>query len=241
MAHEHDLATRAGLPADLRELLARYPRDVWQGHANLGEMAKFWLARHDMFRELGAALDGALAQFHEGVVPAGAFASFFAPRLQFMLQQLEAHHHVEDQHYFPLFRAAENKLEKGFDLLDADHHVIHAALGESAQAANDFLRALSLSAHSPQSKAGTLADGEGLTEGARRTLRAPSPLAGEGWGGGSSARPGMTDAVKCASDAYAGVNARLLKILTRHLADEEDLIVPLILDRGEQELGVGPG
>jgi len=42
-----------------------------------------------------------------------------------------------------------------------------------------------------------------------------------------------------ASDAYAGVNARLLKILTRHLADEEDLIVPLILERGERELGVG--
>jgi hypothetical protein len=31
----------------------------------------------------------------------------------------------------------------------------------------------------------------------------------------------------------------LLKRLLRHLDDEEDLVVPLILDRGEQTLGVG--
>jgi hypothetical protein len=31
----------------------------------------------------------------------------------------------------------------------------------------------------------------------------------------------------------------LIKGLKRHLADEEDLIVPLILDRGEAKLGVG--
>ena len=33
--------------------------------------------------------------------------------------------------------------------------------------------------------------------------------------------------------------AVLLRGLTRHLDDEEDLIVPLILDRGELALGVG--
>jgi hypothetical protein len=27
-------------------------------------------------------------------------------------------------------------------------------------------------------------------------------------------------------------------MLTRHLADEEDLIIPLILDRGDQALGI---
>ena len=33
--------------------------------------------------------------------------------------------------------------------------------------------------------------------------------------------------------------AALLRLLTRHLSDEEDLIIPLILDRGEAALGVG--
>jgi hypothetical protein len=219
----------------LQDLLACYPRDVWQGHANLGEMAKFWLARHDMFRELGSALDGALAQFRTGAVPAGAFAEFFAPRLQFMLTQIEQHHHVEDAHYFPIFRAAERKLGKGFDLLDADHHVIHAAIGESAQAANDFLRAL-FEAQSDRMEsslfrgAGEVREPGIQTE--ARNLRLDS-------GSAPSARPGMTGALLRASDAYADVNARLLKILTRHLADEEDLIVPLILERGERKLGVG--
>ena len=42
-----------------------------------------------------------------------------------------------------------------------------------------------------------------------------------------------------ASNAYAGVNERLLKILTRQLADEEDLIVPLILEKGSGSWGWG--
>ena len=46
------LARRSGWPEDLRVLLDRYPRERWDAHANLGEMARFWLSRHAMFREL---------------------------------------------------------------------------------------------------------------------------------------------------------------------------------------------
>jgi hypothetical protein len=42
-----------------------------------------------------------------------------------------------------------------------------------------------------------------------------------------------------AADDYVTAGAVLLRGLIRHLDDEEDLIVPLILDRGEQALGVG--
>jgi hypothetical protein len=55
-----DLDTRPGLPEDLRFLLDRYPRDQWTDHANLGQMAQFWLQRHNMFRELGGALNNAM-------------------------------------------------------------------------------------------------------------------------------------------------------------------------------------
>jgi len=41
-----------------------------------------------------------------------------------------------------------------------------------------------------------------------------------------------------AAEAYAGENAGLVAMLKRHLTDEEDLIVPLILDRGEGPLGI---
>ena len=57
------LAARRGWPPDLRLLIDRYPREVWQGHANLGAMAQFWLSRHDMFREIGTALDDAVTAF----------------------------------------------------------------------------------------------------------------------------------------------------------------------------------
>jgi hypothetical protein len=45
---------------------------------------------------------------------------------------------------------------------------------------------------------------------------------------------------RCGDD-YADASGLLLKGLVRHLDDEEDLIVPLILDRGEDALGVAHG
>lgn len=136
---EMSLDTRRGLPDDLKVLVARYPRDIWTGHANLGEMAKFWLARHSMFRDLGASLNEASDRFREDEVGAREFASFFAPRLQFFLQQLHGHHHVEDDHYFPIFRRAENRLTRGFEILERDHDAIAVCIENSVTAANAFL------------------------------------------------------------------------------------------------------
>jgi hypothetical protein len=189
------LARRDGWPAELRLLIERYPRERWQGHANLGEMARFWLSRHDMFRELGTTIEGITTRFREGQLPPAEFARYFAPRLQFFLEQLHVHHHIEDGHYFPIFRAAEKKLVRGFDVLEEDHAAIHADIGGAVEAANGLLRA----------------------------------LGGDG------------DAQKRAGETYAAAGAVLLKSLRRHLDDEEDLIVPLILDRGEQQLGVAHG
>lgn len=45
------------------------------------------------------------------------------------------------------------------------------------------------------------------------------------------------DRRRFSADAYAAQNERLVAMLARHLDDEEDLIVPLILDRGEHGLG----
>jgi hemerythrin-like domain-containing protein len=193
LARDLSLATRSGLPDDLRLLLTRYPREVWTGHANLGEMASFWLSRHAMFRELGATLDDASARFRDGQIDAQRFAEFFAPRLQFFLQQLHAHHHIEDDHYFPIFRNADARLVHGFEMLESDHDALAANIENSVHAANDFLRALN----------------------------------------------GPQDAIRRAAERYMQSGAVLLRGLTRHLDDEEDLIVPLILDRGELALGVG--
>jgi hemerythrin-like domain-containing protein len=185
------LASRDGWPEDMRVLLAKYPREQWQSHANLGSMAQFWLSRHDMFRELAGMIRQIEAEFRDGRLPAQDFPGVFVPRLQFLLSQLGAHHQIEDHHYFPIFRAADERLARGFDVLEGDHHAIHADMAATAEAANALLRAL--------------AD--------KSDARKPS-------------------------DAYAAASGALLKGLIRHLDDEEDLIVPLILDRGEDALGV---
>lgn len=186
------LARRNGWPEDMRLLIDRYPRELWNGHANLGEMARFWLSRHAMFRELATTIDEITTQFRAGQLPPTEFARQFVPRLQFILDQLNVHHQIEDLHYFPIFRAADEQLARGFDVLEGDHHDIHADMARTAETANALLQALQ-------------AGGDAL----RRT-----------------------------SDIYANASGALLKGLVRHLDDEEDLIVPLILDRGEEALGV---
>jgi iron-sulfur cluster repair protein YtfE (RIC family) len=190
------LARRSGWPEDLRVLLARSPREQWQGHANLGEMARFWLSRHDMFRELATMIQAIEAQFRDGALSPAEFPRQFVPRLQFLLSQLGVHHQIEDLHYFPIFRAADKRLARGFDVLEGDHHAIHEDMAATADTANALLRALSAN------------------------------LAGD------------ADALRRCGDAYAAASGALLKGLIRHLDDEEDLIVPLILDRGEAALGV---
>ena len=186
------LARRSCWPEDLRVLVARYPREQWDGHPNLGEMARFWLSRHAMFRELSAAVEQIAALFRDGKLPPEGFARQFVPRLQFMLDQLNVHHQIEDLHYFPIFRAADERLARGFDVLEGDHHHIHADMARTAETANALLHSLQ--------------------------------------GGGDTMR-------RC-GDGYADASGALLKGLVRHLDDEEDLIVPLILDRSEEVLGV---
>jgi hypothetical protein len=186
------LARRSGWPADLRVLVARYPREQWDAHPNLGEMARFWLSRHAMFRELSSTIGQIAAAFRAGKLPPEEFARQFVPRLQFMLDQLNVHHQIEDLHYFPIFRAADGRLARGFDVLEGDHHYIHGDMALTAETANALLSSLQ--------------------------------------GGGDTMR-------RCGG-SYADASGVLLKGLVRHLDDEEDLIVPLILDRSEEALGV---
>jgi hemerythrin-like domain-containing protein len=187
------LARRGGWPEDLRVLLTRYPREQWDAHPNLGGMARFWLSRHAMFRELSATIEDITMKFRTGQLSPTEFVRQFVPRLQFMLDQLNVHHQIEDMHYFPIFQAAEARLSRGFDVLEGDHHHIHAGMARTTDTANALLQALR----------------------------------------------GDADRLRRCGDDYADASAVLLKGLMRHLDDEEDLIVPLILDRGEEALGVG--
>ncbi len=192
MTADLHLDIRAGWPDDLRLYLERYPRPVWPGHANLGEMARFWLQMHDGFRRLGGALKAGTDDFRAERVPPEEFRGWLAPRLQMLLSHLQGHHQIEDHQFFPLFSAAEPRLIRGFEVLERDHEQIHETIVAVVESARSLLRA----------------------EAADR------------------------DRIRRAGDVYAKDSDELLRRLDRHLGDEEDLIIPLILDRGEDALGI---
>lgn len=186
-----DLKQRAGLPPDLAALVKKYPRSVWPSHANLGEMSQFWLQRHEMFRELGAALITQARGLKEQKTQPAEFREWFIPRFWFMLQQLNTHHQIEDGYYFPKFMQADTTLKRGFEMLESDHNVIHHGMVKLQDTGLAFDQALN---HDP-------------------------------------AR------ILFAADDVAGALDGFIKLLLRHLEDEEDLVIPLVLDRGETTLG----
>jgi hypothetical protein len=180
---------RGGLPDDLLELLRKYPRDQWANDARLHGLAEGWLQRHDLFRALSVRIGGMTTDLREGRTSPKVFLPLFQRRMGLLLGELELHHRVEDEHYFPSFVAAAPKLQKGFDILDNDHGVIHGAIFDLGTASRELIAALS----------GEVLGRDG------DALRAAERLAGQ----------------------VAGFDRTLL----RHLEDEEDLIIPLILER----------
>lgn len=185
------LAARTGIPDDLAYLRASYPKPDWRQHANFGELSAFWLHVHDSLRAHGAELGRLTTAFREGRLDPASFQRAFVPRLNQFLQHLNGHHQIEDHAYFPKFRTLDARMVAGFDLLEADHHLIHEALLASAHSAQALLTAL----------------------------------------------PRGADASRPAADSYAGDADRLLALLVRHLADEEDLVLPAMLHHGERSVG----
>ena len=173
------LHLRSGLPDALRVLVAQYPRPTWEGHPNFGELVRFWLERHVMFRQLTDVLRSDV----EALLDKSVGFETYAPRLSryggMLLNQLHGHHQIEDSHYFPQLVQIDQRLERGFELLETDHEAMDALLQDFAAGANAVLQG---------GEAGVFRD-------------------------------------------------RLLafeKMLDRHLVDEEEIIVPVILDSGFQ-------
>ena len=175
------------LDEELRVLARKHPRTGWPENPGLGQTAKFWLDRHDRFRKLDQAVREGSDKAVIERVGADGFKPWLARTLNMYLGELEGHHHVEDHHYFPVFRRAEPGLAKGFDLLDNDHEALHGAIESIVGVANRVLQ-----------QAGD------------------DPLAFHG-----------------EMERFREAYEELGKNLVLHLDDEEDLIIPLLIERGE--------
>ncbi len=181
-----DIDKRTGWPDELRVLLDKFPRDTWRSRPS--PVTEFWLDKHDWFRHQCSALKSAGDDYREGRSEAMVFASWLAPRLQNFLAHLHGHHQIEDHHYFPAFRAAEERLAPGFDALAADHELLHEGISDVVASVNAFFESLR--------------------------------------------NENAADATRHAADRYLACSETTFRRLLRHLSDEEDLIIPVMLDRG---------
>lgn len=175
------LTEREGLPEALRVLLQDYPRDGWQSHPNFQGLVSFWLDRHLMFRRLSAALLEDVEERMDGKLAQDVYVSRLGRFGNMLVQQLHGHHQIEDHHYFPVLVQRDTRLERGFEILDRDHHDLDGLLGRFTQQANAVLK-------------------------------------------GGEFGPFREEVLSFG------------KFLERHLSDEEDLIVPVILRDGPQSL-----
>jgi len=182
------LDARAALPDALRVLLRDYPRAAWQAHPNFTGLVQFWLERHLAFRQMLDALEGDVQVRLDAAMAPEQYARRLSRIGSMLVGQLHGHHHIEDDHYFPMLQGLDARLERGFEILDRDHQALDPLLARFTDSANAALRA----------------DGAGGDEAAAR------------------------DAV----GALAGELALLHRLLDRHLTDEEEIIVPVILRHG---------
>ncbi len=176
-----DLEERKGLPDALRVLVEKLPRGTWEAHPNFSPMTRFWLDRHLMFRDVLGRLQEGNRAYLDGALAPEQYGRETARMAQFFLQQLHAHHDIEDHHYFPVLQGLDGRLERGFTLLDADHHALDGHINALAQGTNAMLGGLS--GDDPRAGVGALESQLGGFE----------------------------------------------SFLDRHLTDEEDLVVPVIL------------
>ncbi|QHQ36523.1 hemerythrin domain-containing protein [Algicella marina] len=175
------LSEREGLPDALRVLTAEFDRDAWADHPNFSGLISFWLDRHLGFRSFLEAIRQETEAMLDGRKEFDRYRAVLSRRGSVLLQELHGHHTIEDQHYFPVLQKLDTRLERGFDILEADHHALDPLLQRFAERANGVLQ-------SEDAKA------------------ADKPLA-----------------------TFLGEVRGLESLLDRHLVDEEDLVVPVLL------------
>lgn len=151
------LHTRAGLPDDMRMLLADYPKERW-GEPTLAEMARFWLGVHDNFRRHHAHMVAITGHWRGGHADLRGLHGRLIPTVQDFLQHLDMHHRIESGQYFPTFRRVDPRIAHGVDLLDRDHDVVHEDLDRLFQSAVAFHQALQNAAADAGDRAATLAE-----------------------------------------------------------------------------------
>ncbi|MDX8355094.1 hemerythrin domain-containing protein [Cognatiyoonia sp. IB215182] len=184
------LAEREKLPDALRVLLREYPREMWEHDAGLDGLVRFWLDRHLMFRHLLDTMQDTTEALLDQRVAIEAYVQALSRNGGMFVNGLHEHHMIEDSHYFPKLTVLDERIAKGFEILERDHHDIDALLGDFVSVANEVI-GLAASKEPFESTVG----------GFHKDLQ------------------------------------KMARLLDRHLTDEEELVVPVILKYGAPDPG----
>lgn len=116
-------------------------RDQWAHHHRFAGEAEFWLQVHK-------ALLGAAAELPQRCASLLMVLDNPAERKKQLTQlsqlggqlihHTHTHHHVEDHHFFPVFKRAYPKLNHHIELLDGDHQVLTEVLDQLETAFNSM-------------------------------------------------------------------------------------------------------
>lgn len=179
----YDIATREGLPEEMRTLYRDLPREGWQDHPNFARATRNWMGAHLGFRQLAGLLQTETERFLDRETPEDRYAERLGHFGDLLVRNLHGHHAWEDRRFFPELEAADPRFARGLEMLETDHVALDALLDDFTRQAN---RVVQLSTLDP------------------------------------AQMPDATGPVRDRAEQLDG-------FLRRHLTDEEDLIVPIVL------------
>ena len=184
------LTDRERLPDALRILLAEYPRAEWETDPGFDGLIRFWLDRHLMFRKLMSELRQGTEALLDRNMDTQRYLGMTSRYGGMFVNGLHEHHTIEDTYYFPKLVTKDARIERGFAILDQDHHDLDTFLSDFVDRANQVI---------------------GVADNREK--------------------------LQTAAGLFRDELANLERLLDRHLIDEEELIVPVILRYGSSELG----
>jgi hemerythrin-like domain-containing protein len=184
------LVDRTQLPDALRVLLAEYPRDGWEADPGFDGLIRFWLDRHLMFRRLMTEMRQGTEGLLDRATAPDRYIAMVSRYGGMFVNGLHEHHTIEDTYYFPKLATKDARIEKGFAILDKDHHDIDGFLASFVDRANEVIQ-----------------------------------------------KSADRDKLQTVAGLFQEELTQLEGLLDRHLTDEEELIVPVILRYGSADLG----
>lgn len=115
------------LQSDWLYLHEQMPPEKWY-HLPSFCTASTWLGMHQSLRRGQGEIEHLNQEYQNGAIEWQDYRHQLLHSASTHYGHLHGHHSVEDHHYFPKLRRREPKLDKGFDVLDSDHHQIEQQL-----------------------------------------------------------------------------------------------------------------